>query len=236
MADILSGLNSFPTQTTASAVAESLTEAETDEQGLASDFDDFLLLLTTQLQNQDPLDPDDSSEFTNQLVQFSQVEQQIKSNERLEELVTLQDLSLTSIALGYIGMNVEIPGQFFDHAEGVPYEFSYDLPAGGASAVNYTILDEDNQPLFEGRGTIDGGKNKIVWDGTDGSGNPLPAGNYRIALEPLDGEGEIIEDAQTNVTVLVDGVETVDGQLMLTAGNQFVSFNNILSASTPPTL
>lgn len=232
MTDILSGAQSFTTPTPTT----SQTTASSEQAELANEFDDFLLLLTTQLQNQDPLEPQDSSEFTNQLVQFSQVEQQIKSNEKLEDLVSLQDLSLTSIALGYIGMNVEIPGSEFEHTTGQPYQFSYTLPSGGASTVNYTILDSAGQPVSTGRGTLDSGKNNIVWDGTDDAGNVAPSGDYRIALEPLDGEGELIEDAQTNVTVLVDGVETIDGQLLLNAGNQNISFNNILSASTPPAL
>ena len=74
--------------------------------GLAEDFDQFLILLTTQLQNQDPLNPMDSTEFTNQLVQFSQVEQAINQNQKLDDLVSLQLGSVSSVALGYVGLDV----------------------------------------------------------------------------------------------------------------------------------
>ena len=120
------------------------TETEAQRGALNEDFDDFLLLLTAQLQNQDPLEPQDSSEFTNQLVQFTQVEQQINSNEKLDTLVQLQDLSLTSIALGYIGMNVQIDGNEFSYKGNGSYEAFYTLPAGGAQSVEVKILDENN--------------------------------------------------------------------------------------------
>ena len=73
---------------------------------LAEDFSQFLTLLTTQLQNQDPLSPMDSTEFTNQLVQFSQVEQQINSNKKLDNLVQLQLASVSNVALGYVGLDI----------------------------------------------------------------------------------------------------------------------------------
>ncbi len=74
--------------------------AKTNQSGLklADDMQQFLTLLTTQLQNQDPLSPMDSTEFTNQLVQFSQVEQQITSNQKLDSLLALQLASISSVA------------------------------------------------------------------------------------------------------------------------------------------
>lgn len=80
----------------------------TQRQGLklAEDFDQFLNLLTTQLQNQDPLNPMDSNEFTNQIVQFSQVEQAINTNQKLDSLVSLQLASISGAALNYVGMDI----------------------------------------------------------------------------------------------------------------------------------
>ena len=192
----------------------------------------FLTLLTTQLQNQDPLEPMDSSEFTNQLVQFSQVEQQIRTNSQLEDLVTLQDLSLTSIALGYIGMNVEIEGDTFDYASG-NYEFAYNIPAGGSTDTTIKIYDEDGQLVRSYQGDIAQGKHKIVWDGKDDFGNDVNAGKYNIEVVALDGEGEPLQNVKTHITVMVDGVETVDGQLVLTGGDLYIPYSAIYAASIP---
>lgn len=211
-----------------------MTKNEQSSAGLAQDFNDFLKLLTTQLQNQDPLSPMDSTEFTNQLVQFSQVEQQIRTNSYLETLVTLQDLSLTSIALGYIGMNVEVNGSEFQYEEGQgAYEFSYQLPAGGANDVKITIYDEQNQVVSEFVGAKSGGKNTAVWDGKDKDGNPAEGGNYRISIKAVDKEGKQIA-AQTSITVLIDGIETVNGQLLMTSKDLLIPFGSISSASLPP--
>ena len=77
---------------------------------LADNFDNFLILLTTQLQNQDPLSPMESTEFTNQLVQFASVEQQIKQNQSLEDLLAIERSNQAVSAVGFLGANVEAFG------------------------------------------------------------------------------------------------------------------------------
>ena len=93
-----------PVTTSGAAYNQNKTNSSTVK--LADDFQQFLTLLTTQLQNQDPLSPMDSTEFTNQLVQFAQVEQSINSNQKLDDLVALQLSSISSVALGYVGMDI----------------------------------------------------------------------------------------------------------------------------------
>src|SRR5512146_3413480 len=73
---------------------------------IASNFTTFLQMLTTQLKNQDPTSPMDTNQFTQQLVQFAQVEQQMKSNSQLEALVSLQKTAQSTQALGYVGQVV----------------------------------------------------------------------------------------------------------------------------------
>src|ERR1051326_9398368 len=89
---------------TASQTAASTGGSAADAQKtLSSNFDTFLTLLTTQLKNQDPLQPMDSNQFTQQLVQFSQVEQQINSNKNLESLISLTKSQTTTAAVSYLG-------------------------------------------------------------------------------------------------------------------------------------
>src|ERR1044072_5533234 len=82
-----------------------------DKNTLTGNFQTFLTLLTTQLKNQNPLDPLDTNQFTQQLVQFAQVEQQIKQNSQLETLISLEKSAQATTALAYVGSTVAIDGQ-----------------------------------------------------------------------------------------------------------------------------
>ena len=93
----------YATGTQSTAAQNGTTTTKTDTQGVASNFQQFLTLLTTQLKNQNPLDPMDTNQFTQQLVQFAQVEQQLKSNDQLATLVKLQKTTQNSAALDYVG-------------------------------------------------------------------------------------------------------------------------------------
>ncbi|MGA2129486.1 MAG: flagellar hook capping FlgD N-terminal domain-containing protein, partial [Xanthobacteraceae bacterium] len=113
-----------PTATTASPVTAAVTAATTPSSStsgstgstassgssLAGNFDEFLQLLTTQLQNQNPLDPLDTNQFTSQLVQFSSVEQQINMNTQLGTLISLQQTAQSTSALGFVGQTVTVSG------------------------------------------------------------------------------------------------------------------------------
>src|SRR4051812_35690592 len=90
----------------------------TDRQTIAQNFDSFLLLLTTQLKNQNPLEPLDTNQFTQQLVQFASVEQQIKSNDTLNALLTSSHSSIVSSAASFVGMTVTAEGATTRLSEG----------------------------------------------------------------------------------------------------------------------
>src|SRR5215213_5913920 len=86
------------------------TAKATDKAAIADNFNAFLLLLTTQLKNQSPLDPLDTNQFTQQLVQFASVEQQLKSNDTLNALLTSSKASAVSTAASFVGMEVTADG------------------------------------------------------------------------------------------------------------------------------
>src|SRR5258708_28037435 len=96
------------TATTAASTAASASGLEKDT--IAGNFQTFLTLLTTQLKNQNPLDPLDTNQFTAQLVQFAQVEQQLKSNTQLGTLVSLQQTAQNTAALTFVGQKVDVAG------------------------------------------------------------------------------------------------------------------------------
>src|SRR6267378_1317446 len=91
--------------------AASTSSTGVDKNTLAGNFQTFLTLLTTQLKNQNPLDPLDTNQFTQQLVQFAQVEQQLKSNDQLSTLVSLEKTAQATTALAYVGQTVAVDGQ-----------------------------------------------------------------------------------------------------------------------------
>src|ERR1700684_4390416 len=99
-----------PVTATTNATAGAATAATSDSIVIASNFTEFLQLLTTQLQNQDPLSPMDTNQFTQQLVEFSQVEQQMNTNTNLQTLITQGQTQSGAYATGYLGKVVTVTG------------------------------------------------------------------------------------------------------------------------------
>src|SRR3982751_343556 len=104
--NVTSGVNNSTSSSSSSSNSTGVTKDT-----LAGNFTTFLQLLTTQLKNQNPLDPLDTNQFTQQLVQFAQVEQQLKSNDQLSTLVALQKTAQQTQALAFVGMKVAVEGK-----------------------------------------------------------------------------------------------------------------------------
>src|ERR1700692_84650 len=104
----MSAITSTPVSSTVASGSTASTSGLLDNTEIASNFTTFLQLLTTQLQNQDPLSPMDTNQFTQQLVQFASVEQQMKSNDSLSTLVSLQQTAQTTSALALVGATVVV--------------------------------------------------------------------------------------------------------------------------------
>lgn len=194
---------------------------------LAEDFDDFLVLLTTQLQNQDPLDPADSTEFTNQLVAFAGVEQQINSNQRLESLVSLALGTSFSSSLNYVGKNVSYLSSeaYFDGQTPIEVDYAID---GTSVDTTINIVNEDGTLVHTQKITDDDPVDKFVWDGKNAFGNLLPAGTYEIRVDALDNQNEPLTST-TVVTGHVSGVETQNGTTFLLVGERAVSVGNVIN-------
>ena len=193
---------------------------------LAETFDNFLVLLTTQLQNQDPLSPLDTNEFTQQLVEFTNVEQAIKTNDKLDQLIAMQGAGILTGALDYIGKEVEFGGTEFTLAEGEA-TVVYDL-ASNAQETIIEIRDESGFTVRTLTGSTDAGKHEIAWDGKDEFGNSLADGTYEFEVSALDAEGQPISLTQGTIG-RVTGVDVVDGIIMLSVGDLSVSLSQITS-------
>jgi len=216
----------------ASSLATQSISNKNSANKLSQDFDQFLTLLTTQLQNQDPLSPMDSTEFTNQLVAFSGVEQQIRTNESLDTIAGLQLALANTSALGYVGLDAQYLGDTFTFG-GDPVSLRYSL-ASNADKVDVNILDKDGNIVrnLDNSG-ISAGAHDIVWDGLDDNGFPLAEGNYTFAVGAVDNKGAAI-NSQVSVTARITGVQTVDGVVELIAGEIALPISAVISANTPP--
>lgn len=153
---------------------------------ISSDFETFLLMLTTQIQNQDPLNPMQSTEFAQQLAAFSSVEQQVKTNTLLESLS--EKLGLPGIAqlAPWVGMEarVDAPVMF----DGAPLTL-YPVPDASADQAVLVVHDENGNEVMRSPTAVSTAP--VDWAGTDASSTPLPAGTYSFTLESYSG-GELI--------------------------------------------
>lgn len=194
--------------------------------GLTETFDNFLMLLTTQLQNQDPLSPLDTNQFTEQLVQFSGVEQSIRTNDKLDDLIALQSGNQMSAAVGYIGKSVKAESSRLSLQDGQA-TIVYGL-AENAATTSIVISDDAGRTLRVLAGETTAGLKELTWDGTDGLGNDQPDGIYNLQVNALDAEGQLISVA-TGVIGRVTGIELVDNELLLEIGDLLLPLDKVIA-------
>jgi flagellar basal-body rod modification protein FlgD len=174
--------------------AASVTQGSTAKGTLGKD--DFLKLLTTQLQNQDPLNPLDATAFTAQLAQFSSLESLQDIDSHMKEMVAGQNSMQAAIAAGMIGKKVKA-GDGDISLKGSA-EISYNL-SQDAAKVKISILDGTGTLVREVEMTKQAsGTGSFVWDGKDSNGKVLPDGMYKSKVEAFDASGNPIEATQSS--------------------------------------
>jgi len=194
---------------------------------LEEDLNRFLNLLVAQLKNQDPLDPMDSNEFTQQLVQFASVEQQIFQNSSLEKLINLQEANQISTLVDYIGTNVEVTGQQAPLQNG-KLELTYTMPFGARSAT-LTITDVNGVTVATRDAETDQGQHTFVWDGQNDFGVAQPEGTYNVLVSGLDVDNNLLEVGHT-VFGNVTGAGADQGNVTLTLGDDIeIPLDSVLS-------
>lgn len=207
------------------------TASQSSVTGLADNFDTFLTLLTTQLQNQDPLSPMESNEFTQQLVQFSQVEQSIATNTNLEKMIGLLGASNAANTVALIGKEVTFGGGTNALVDGQA-KWQYELPSDAAS-VTFTIADSSGKLVYTSSGDTSAGSHDFVWDGKDNGGNQLQDGIYTFNVAALDGENKSLS---TDVYSLgrVTGVQSGTEESELLIGEAVVPASQMLKVNEYP--
>jgi flagellar basal-body rod modification protein FlgD len=178
-------------QAITSTTAASSGPATTSRASLANNFETFLTLLTAQLKNQDPLSPLDSKDFTNQLVQFSGVEQQLKTNDLLSSLTENTKLSAGATAVAYLGKEATANTSVATIAAGGNATWNYELPRA-AQTVSLRVIDSSGRVVATASGETTRGEKAFQWDGKDQSGREVAAGTYRLEVNAIGGDGQPI--------------------------------------------
>ena len=192
--------------------------------------DDFLKLLVTQLQHQDPLNPNDSAEFTAQLAQFSSLEQLGNVNANLEYLKLALASNNNAQAVSLIGKQVIASGNSIQLDNGVAQGCHFEL-AADTSAVSINIYDAsgDFVQTFE-VAALSAGEHKLVWDGKDQNGNTVPNGKYTFEVLAVDNNDQMV-DVTTFTSGEITSVSYRNNTTFLVAENQEIPIGNVIKVS-----
>lgn len=212
--------------TTATATTASSSSSSTSS--LTSQ--DFLKLLVSELQNQNPLDPTKTSDFVNQLTSYSNYEQTSTLNTNLNSLATSFNSLLTLSSTNYIGHNVEAKGDTTTLSNGQA-TFGYSLKSA-AESVTLTVKDSSGNTVWSGSGTTLSGKNSFTWDGKNSNGTQLSdGGEYTLSVAATDTSGNSVYD-YTTVSGKVTGVDNSSGTTELTIGSRSVKTSDIIAVTS----
>jgi flagellar basal-body rod modification protein FlgD len=202
-ATVVSGTTPVSASTSSSSDTSTTT-------GIADNFQTFLTLLTTQLQNQNPLDPLDTNQFTQQLVQFAGVEQQLKSNDQLKSLVEMEKTAQATQAMVYVGQNVAVDGSTakFDTSA------TWNMVAPKNATATISIANSAGNVVYTGNFSLSQGNASFVWDGKGNDGTQYPAGNYTLSATAKDDNGQTVA-ISTEVQGVVDSVDLTQTPALL---------------------
>lgn len=202
------------------------SQTANSQASLADNFEMFLTLLTEQMKAQDPLNPLDSTEFVNQLVNFSSVEQEIRANQNLESLISIQAASAQGAAVGFIGREATVASPNAALEDGSA-EWTYILPEASQGTL-VSVKDTNGRTVATFEGAATAGSHNFVWDGEDQTGNAMEDGIYTLEISAVSAEGNPIQpDILT--TARVTGVDFSGSEVVVELNGLFVRLSSVRS-------
>jgi flagellar basal-body rod modification protein FlgD len=212
------------TVTPAASTTSTATVPDAATKQLSSNFSTFLTLLTTQLKNQDPTSPMDSNAFTQQLVMYSQVEQQIDTNTNLKSLISQGSSNAAAMTTGYLGKKVSITN---GNAAliGSNANWTYNL-SGAAAATELDISDSNGKTVFTTTGNTASGNHSFAWDGKDSHGNQLSDGSYKLTVTATDLAGGTVANSVASAGTVTQ-IDMTGGTPRLIIGSMEVDVADI---------
>jgi flagellar basal-body rod modification protein FlgD len=209
--------------------ASSVSSALNNNTEIASNFTTFLKLLTTQLQNQDPLSPMDTNQFTQQLVEFASVEQQMKSNDSLTTLVSLDQAAQSTSALSLVGATVVVDGSTTQLSGG---KANWSLNVTKPATATVTIRDANGQTAYTGSFAVNPGTQPFSWDGHGNNGVLWPNGSYTMTATATDASGQTTA-ISTQIQARVDSVDLTQTPPLLSINGQNYTVNQLQKIVAP---
>lgn len=193
---------------------------------LDDSYQTFLTLLTAQMKHQDPMDPMKSGEFTQQLVAFSGVEQQIQANQNLEKLsLQLAQNSMNSAA-SYLGKTAVVQHDIAKlHATGADWEYRNDVDT---TSIDLNVRDLKGNIVHSSVGESGLGMQKFHWDGLDLSGNPMAEGAYQLEIKAKNTADEAV-NVTSFIKDIISSIDTQGTEPIYTVGSVPVSAKGILA-------
>ena len=210
---------------TANTANTANTTANPSAARIADNFDQFLQLLTTQLRNQSPLDPLDTNQFTQQLVQFASVEQQIKTNDSLSSLLTTNRVTGLTNAMGFVGARVTADGTTSALKDGA-VSWQLNAPRGGTATM--TVLDANGNEVYSTTKTLTAGDQTFSWNGVKANGDTAPDGRYTIVVAAKDTNGQVMT-VKSEISGTVDGVDVTGDIPILDVGGVLIPVTSVKS-------
>ena len=170
-------------ETTAVLPTATAKPAPAARTAISADFDTFLKMLTTQMQNQDPLNPIDSADYAVQLATFSGVEQQMKTNQLLDDLASQFGVMGMSQLAAWVGQEARSAAPVFKGTDPVTITYAPNIQADRA-----VLAVKDRAGNLVAREDVPLSSAPYQWLGADAAGNPLPEGVYSLSLENYRGD------------------------------------------------
>ena len=219
---IVSGSTPLPASSSSTPSLSSTSGAT-----LAGNFQSFLTLLTTQLKNQNPLDPLDTNQFTQQLVEFAGVEQQLKTNDGLTSLISLQQTAQSTQALNFVGKTAVVSG---DTAALSNSSATWELNVPSNSNVTVNISNSSGQTVFtQTFSSVTAGNNQpFTWNGKGTDGTQWPDGQYKLTATGTDSSGNSV-GITSEVVGVVSSVDLTQSPPLLNIGGQSYTVSQIKS-------
>jgi flagellar basal-body rod modification protein FlgD len=231
------------TTTTAAQVAAATNGSTTDSSSaansglnqLASNFNSFLTLLTTQLQNQDPLDPLDTNQFTQQLVEFTGVQQQVDMNTNLQTLISLQQTNEATQAMQFLGSSVTLSGATATLSSSSPATWTLNSPSPATG--NVTITNSSGQTVYTGTTSLSTGMQTYTWNGQGTNGITWPPGQYSLAITATGANNQpVTVSTQTQGTVTGVNLSQNPPQVIVGGQSYPISAVQSINSGTASTL
>ncbi|MDE2029529.1 MAG: flagellar biosynthesis protein FlgD [Alphaproteobacteria bacterium] len=228
LSSLASSANSANSASSTSAISSSVS----------MNFTQYLKIITTQLQHQDPTNATDPNQYTQELIQIEQVEVQNNTNTDLESLTKASSANSLATGVGYMGNYVRAPSANGDFSlQSGAAEFGYTLSSAAANTT-ITIKDSSGSTVATLSGATAAGDNYVIWDGKDASGNTLADGAYTFTVAAADSSGNTVTSSNPTAFFKVTGLQSnSDGTLQLDAGDLSLSTSDVTgvySVSTMP--